>query len=71
MQNRGLAVSDDKVFFGTVFYDLTSASPVERMADSTAVDVADGGNWTHSAVIGAYNDAELASIIAYLRSVAP
>jgi hypothetical protein len=31
--------------------------------------IAEGSAWRHSSVIGAYNDAELTSILAYLREV--
>jgi mono/diheme cytochrome c family protein len=54
----------------TIFYDLTSAPPVARTVESSAVEVKDGSSWKHSAFIGAYNDAELASILAWLRAVA-
>lgn len=50
-----------------LFYDLTSTPPVLRTVDPTALKVADGSSWRHASVIGAYNDAELASILAYLR----
>jgi hypothetical protein len=52
-----------------VFYDLTSAPPVQRNAEPGSVKFTDGGNWRHSAVIGAYNDSELAAILDYLRAV--
>jgi mono/diheme cytochrome c family protein len=50
-----------------LFYDLTSAPPVLRTVDPGALKVAEGSPWRHSAVIGAYNDAELTSILGYLR----
>ena len=53
----------------TVFYDLTSTPPVQRSVEAGAVKFADGSNWRHSSVIGAYNDSELAAILAYLRAV--
>jgi mono/diheme cytochrome c family protein len=53
----------------TVFFDLTTAPPVQRVADSSDVDVKQGSAWKHSEVIGAYSDAELASIVSYLRAV--
>jgi mono/diheme cytochrome c family protein len=52
-----------------VFYDLTSAPPVQRNAESGSVKFTDGSNWRHSAVIGAYRDSELAAILDYLRAV--
>lgn len=53
----------------TLFYDLTSAPPVQRNAEPGSVKFSDGSNWRHSSVIGAYNDSELAAILAYLRAV--
>jgi mono/diheme cytochrome c family protein len=62
-----LILSDGKQ--STLFYDLTSAPPVQRSALPGSVKFTDGGNWRHSSVIGAYNDPELAAILAYLRAV--
>jgi mono/diheme cytochrome c family protein len=53
----------------TVFYDLTSAPPVQRNAEPGSVKFTDGSKWRHSSVIGAYNDSELAAILDYLRAV--
>jgi hypothetical protein len=53
----------------TLFYDLTSAPPVQRSAQPGLVTFTDGSNWRHSSVIGAYNDAELSAILTYLRAV--
>jgi mono/diheme cytochrome c family protein len=50
-----------------LFYDLTSVPPVLRTVDPNALKVAEGSAWRHVSVIGAYNDAELASILAFLR----
>lgn len=50
-----------------LFYDLTLAPPVLRTVDPGALKVAQGSAWRHSAVIGAYNDAELSSVLAFLR----
>jgi mono/diheme cytochrome c family protein len=52
-----------------LFYDLTSVPPVLRTVDPGALKVSQGSAWRHASVIGAYNDAELASILAYLREV--
>jgi mono/diheme cytochrome c family protein len=52
----------------TLFYDLTSAPPVQRNAPPGSVKFTDGSPWRHSSVIGAYNDTELAAILAYLRA---
>ena len=48
-----------------LFYDLTSVPPVLRTVDPGALKVAEGSAWRHSAVISAYNDAELTSILGY------
>lgn len=50
-----------------LFYDLTSVPPVLRTVDPGQLKVTEGSAWRHSSVIGAYNDAELASILAFLR----
>jgi hypothetical protein len=51
-----------------IFYDLTSAPPVLRTELAASVQNREGSTWRHSAVIGAYNDAELSAILAYLRT---
>ena len=53
---------------GVLFYDLTSSPPVERSAEPGSVKFTDGSAWRHSAVIGAYNDADLNAILTYLRA---
>jgi mono/diheme cytochrome c family protein len=53
----------------TVFYDLTSAPPVQRNTEPGSVKLTDGSNWRHSSVISSYDDSELAAILAYLRAV--
>jgi mono/diheme cytochrome c family protein len=52
-----------------LFYDLTSAPPVLRTVDPDALKVAEGSSWRHASVLGAYNDAELALVLGYLREV--
>lgn len=52
-----------------LFYDLTSAPPVLRTVDPNTLKVNEGSAWRHASVIAAYNDAELASILGYLREV--
>ena len=54
---------------GVIFYDLTTPPPVLRTTDPGAVQTSPGSAWKHSSVIGAYNNSELASILAYLRVV--
>ena len=60
-----LIVSQGKTH--ALFYDLTSAPPVLRTVDPIALKVTEGSAWRHAQAIGAYSDAELASILAYLR----
>jgi hypothetical protein len=50
-----------------LFYDLTSVPPVLRTVDPNTFKVADASPWGHVSVIGAYNDAELTSVLTYLR----
>jgi mono/diheme cytochrome c family protein len=50
-----------------LFYDLTSVPPVLRTVDPGALKVTEGSTWRHASVIGAYNDAEIKSILAFLR----
>jgi hypothetical protein len=42
---------------------------VLRTVDPGALKLSEGSAWRHSAVIATYNDAELASILGYLREV--
>ncbi|HTW66958.1 MAG TPA: cytochrome c [Bryobacteraceae bacterium] len=53
-----------------LFYDLTSVPPVLRTVGPGALKVAPGNAWQHSSVIGSYNDAQLDSIIAFLKEAA-
>jgi len=53
----------------TVFFDLTSTPPVRRNVDSSRIEISAGSNWRHSSAITTYSDAELDSILAYLRAV--
>jgi mono/diheme cytochrome c family protein len=53
---------------GTLFYDLTSAPPVQRNAEPGSVKFTDGSNWRHSSATAAYSDAELTAILTYLRA---
>jgi mono/diheme cytochrome c family protein len=50
-----------------LFYDLTSVPPVLRTVEPSTLKIVEGSMWRHASVIGAYNDAELASMLAYLR----
>jgi mono/diheme cytochrome c family protein len=52
----------------TIFYDLTTPPPVLRTVDPGTVTWTDNPPWRHSSVIASYTDAELTSILAYLRS---
>jgi mono/diheme cytochrome c family protein len=55
----------------TVLYDLTTPPPVMRTVESAAVGIADNGAWRHAAVVKSYDDRELESILAFLRSALP
>jgi mono/diheme cytochrome c family protein len=52
-----------------LFYDLTSAPPVQRSETPAALRLREGSDWRHSSVIGAYSDQELSSILDYLRAL--
>jgi mono/diheme cytochrome c family protein len=52
-----------------LFYDLTSVPPVLRTVNPGTLKVTEGSSWRHVSAIGAYNDAELASILVFLREV--
>lgn len=49
------------------FYDLTLAPPVLRTVDPGEFKSSEGSTWKHSDFIKSYSDAELTSILAYLR----
>ena len=66
-QMRALILSRGKLV--TIFYDLTSLPPVQRQVESAAVEVAEGSGWKHASVVESYSDAELTSVLSYLRSV--
>jgi mono/diheme cytochrome c family protein len=53
----------------TLFYDLTSAPPVQRNVLPGSVKFSDGSGWRHSSAIAAYSDAELHDILIYLHAV--
>ena len=52
-----------------IFYDLTAPPPVLRTMEPGSVQTSDASAWRHASVIGSYNDAELGSILTYLRAV--
>jgi mono/diheme cytochrome c family protein len=52
-----------------ILYDLTTPPPVQRTLEPSAVNFAEGSTWRHASVIASYNDAELGSILTYLRDV--
>jgi len=58
-----------KTVRSVLFYDLTSPPPVLRTADPASVKTAESSDWRHGAVTGSYSDADLESILIYLRSV--
>jgi len=51
----------------TVFYDLTSVPPVLRTVDASSVAISSGSTWNHASVISSYNDADLSTILEFLR----
>jgi len=53
----------------TKVYDFTLPPPVMRVFPSGALKIADGSAWKHSSVIASYQDAELASILSFLKAV--
>jgi mono/diheme cytochrome c family protein len=55
----------------TVLYDLTTPPPVMRTVESAAVAIANDNAWRHAAVVKSYDDRELESILAFLRSALP
>ena len=60
-----------KTVRAVIFYDLTSAPPVLRTEDPSRVKTIEGSAWRHTSAIGSYSDAELESILVYLRWAAP
>jgi len=52
------------------FYDLTIPPPVLRTVAPADFTSRDESTWSHSTVIGAYSDADLTAILAYLRVAA-
>jgi hypothetical protein len=52
-----------------ILYDLTTPPPVLRTLEPPSAKFAEGSTWRHASVIGSYNDAELVSILIYLRDV--
>ena len=55
----------------TLFYDLTLPPPVLRNTEPSEVKIGEGTRWRHSSVVTSYTDAELASVLTYLRTVVP
>ena len=53
----------------TASYDWWSVPPVLRTVNPATLKVMEGSSWRHAPVIGAYNDAELGSILVFLREV--
>jgi hypothetical protein len=51
-----------------IFYDLTLPPPVLRTADPAGVKTAEGSTWRHLPAIDSYSDADLESILIYLRN---
>ena len=55
----------------TLFYDLTLPPPVLRNMEPSEVKIGEGPRWRHSSVVTSYTDAELGSVLTYLRAVVP
>jgi mono/diheme cytochrome c family protein len=53
----------------TKVYDLTKPPPVLRTIPSKSIQLKDGSNWSHASVIVSYTDADLESVLAFLRAV--
>lgn len=49
------------------FYDLTSAPPVLRTVAPSEYSSRDESTWRHASVTGAYSDADMTAVLAYLR----
>ena len=52
-----------------LLYDLTASNPVLRTLEPLSVKIVEGSPWRHASVIGSYSDAELDTILMYLREV--
>ena len=63
------ALMVSKTSRNVIFYDLTVPPPVLRTLEPAAAQTTDGSSWRHASAIGSYNDAELGSILTYLRAV--
>ncbi len=50
-------------------YDLTSPPPVLRTLAPGSVSLKDGSAWRHASALAGYSDAELDSILVFLRAV--
>jgi len=53
----------------TKVYDLTQPPPVLRTIPSKRIQLKEGSNWSHASVIASYTDADLESVLAFLRAV--
>ena len=53
-----------------IFYDLTLPPPVLRTVAAGGVAIEPGSRWRHADVMKTYSDAELSSILEYLREIA-
>jgi mono/diheme cytochrome c family protein len=55
----------------TVLYDLTTPPPVMRTIESSSLGIEDTSAWLHATAVKSYDDRELESILAFLRSALP
>jgi mono/diheme cytochrome c family protein len=62
-----LIVSQSKA--RALFYDLTSVPPVLRTVNPDTLKVTEGSAWRHASVIEAYSNAELGTVLVFLREV--
>jgi mono/diheme cytochrome c family protein len=49
-------------------YDLTTKPPVLRTFAAAEVKIGTASNWSHNSAMAAYNDAELESVLAFLKA---
>jgi hypothetical protein len=55
----------------TKVYDLTKPPPVLRTFPSKSIQLKEGSsNWSHASAMSSYQDADLDSVLAFLRAVA-
>lgn len=63
------ALMVSKASRSVIFYDLTVPPPVLRTVEPGSAQTTEGSSWRHATAMGSYTDAELGSILTYLRAV--